>query len=57
MDSPTSQPLLVWKSFKEVTPSGVMGDARRASAEKGETLLAIAAKLLADKLIAGAPWE
>jgi creatinine amidohydrolase len=57
VDSPTSQPLLIWKSFKEVTPSGVMGDARRANAEKGETLLTIAAKLLADELIAGAPWE
>jgi creatinine amidohydrolase len=57
MDSPTSQPLLVWRSFKDVTPSGVMGDARRATAEKGEMLLAIAAKLLADELIAGRPWQ
>ena len=56
-ESPTTQPLLIWKSFKDVTPSGVMGDARRASAEKGEMLLNIAAKLLADELIAGAPWE
>jgi creatinine amidohydrolase len=57
MDSPTLQPLLVWKSFKDVTPSGVMGDARRATADKGEMLLAIAAKLLADELIGGAPWQ
>jgi creatinine amidohydrolase len=57
LDSPTTQPLLVWKSFKDVTPSGVMGDARRASAEKGERLLTIAAKLLADELISGAPWH
>jgi creatinine amidohydrolase len=57
VDSPTSQPLLVWRSFKEMTPSGVMGDARRASAEKGERLLAIAAKFLADELIAGGPWK
>jgi len=34
-----------------------MGDARRASAAKGENLLAIAAKLLADALIAGEPWS
>ena len=57
VDSPTTQPLLVWKSFKDVTPSGVMGDARRASAAKGEKLLAIAAKLLADALMAGEPWS
>jgi creatinine amidohydrolase len=57
VESPTTQPLLIWKSFKDLTPSGVMGDARRASAEKGEMLLNIAAKLLADELIAGAPWE
>jgi creatinine amidohydrolase len=56
-ESPTTQPLLIWKSFKDVTPSGVMGDARRASAEKGERLLTIAAELLANELISGAPWE
>ena len=57
VDSPTVQPLLVWKSFKDVTPSGVMGDARKASAAKGEKLLAIAAQLLASALIAGEPWS
>jgi creatinine amidohydrolase len=56
-ESPTAQALLVWMSFKDVTPSGVMGDARRASAEKGEKLLTIAAKLLADELVSGAPWH
>jgi len=56
-ESPTAQALLIWKSFKNVTPSGVMGDARRASAGKGEKLLTIAAKLLADELISGAPWH
>ena len=55
--SPTANPLLVWTSFKDVSPSGVMGDARRASADKGEKLLDIAARLLADKLIAGEPWR
>jgi creatinine amidohydrolase len=57
MRSPTSRPLLVWRSFKDVTPCGVIGDARRASAQKGESLLAIAAKLLADELVVGAPWN
>jgi creatinine amidohydrolase len=31
--------LNLWRSFKELTPSGVLGDARRASAKKGEKLL------------------
>ncbi len=48
--------LNVWKSFTELTPSGVMGDARKATAEKGERLLDVAAELLAEKLTAGEPW-
>jgi creatinine amidohydrolase len=48
--------LSVWKSFTELTPTGVMGDARKATAEKGEKLLDVAAELLAEKLIAGEPW-
>jgi creatinine amidohydrolase len=51
------RPLNVWKSFKDLTPSGVMGDARKASAEKGEKLLDIAAELLGEKLMAGEPWN
>lgn len=51
-----SPSLLVWKSFKDITPIGVRGDARKASVEKGEKLLDAAAKLLADRLIAGEPW-
>jgi creatinine amidohydrolase len=39
-----------------MTPSGVFGDARRASAEKGERLLDAAAQGLAKALIAGEPW-
>jgi creatinine amidohydrolase/Fe(II)-dependent formamide hydrolase-like protein len=31
-------PLNLWRSFKEITPSGVWGDARRASVAKGERL-------------------
>lgn len=38
------------KSFAEITPGGVVGDARSASAEKGEKLLAIAAEKIAAML-------
>ena len=38
-----------WRSFKDKTPTGVLGDARVASAEKGERLLDTAARLLADQ--------
>jgi creatinine amidohydrolase len=37
-------------SFKDLTPSGVVGDARRASAAKGEKLLAVCAEGLAAAL-------
>ena len=50
-------PLNLWRSFRELTPNGVIGDARKASATKGEKLLDIAAELLAAKLIAGEPWN
>jgi creatinine amidohydrolase len=50
-------PIVVWKSFADLTPSGVRGDGRRASAEKGEKLFEIAATLLAEQLIAGEPWS
>src|SRR6266571_506445 len=52
-----NQPLQRWRSFKEITPSGVVGDARKASAEKGERLLEAAAAALADRLRAGEPWD
>ena len=39
-----------WRSFKDITPSGVMGDARRATAAKGERLLEAAADVLANAL-------
>jgi creatinine amidohydrolase len=54
--SALNRPVLVWKSFADLTPSGVLGDARKASAAKGEKLLDTAARLLADRLIAGEPW-
>jgi creatinine amidohydrolase len=43
-------------SFKEMTESGVAGDARRASASKGEALLQACASNLAARLRAGEPW-
>lgn len=49
--------LNLWKSFKDITPGGVMGDARKASAEKGEKLFDAAAALLAERLVAGEPWS
>ena len=45
-----NQPLHRWRSFKEITPSGVIGDARRATAEKGERLLDAASTRLAEEL-------
>jgi creatinine amidohydrolase len=51
-----SQPLHRWRSFTEITPSGVIGDARRASPEKGEALLDAAAGALASRLAKGEPW-
>lgn len=48
--------LFRWKSFKEITKTGVVGDARRATAAKGERLLDAAAEALADRLAKGEPW-
>jgi creatinine amidohydrolase len=42
-----------FRSFKDITPSGVIGDARRASREKGEKLLDTCAGGLADLLKSG----
>lgn len=39
-----------FRSFKDVTPSGVLGDARRASRDKGEKLLALCVDGLAATL-------
>lgn len=46
-----------FRSFKDFTPSGVYGDARRASAEKGEKLLAICADGLAQYLRDAQLWS
>jgi creatinine amidohydrolase len=46
-----------FRSFKELTPSGVNGDARRASRQKGEKLLAICAEGLAATLRSDKLWS
>lgn len=51
-----ARPLHIWKSFKDMTPTGIVGDGRKATAEKGEKLLDIAAQSIADLLIKGEPW-
>jgi creatinine amidohydrolase len=54
--SALNQPLHRWRSFQEITPTGVIGDARRASADKGGRLLDAAAEALAEQLACGEPW-
>ena len=44
------------RSFKEVTASGVVGDARRASPEKGQALLAAIGAKCAEVLANPAIW-
>lgn len=51
-----NQTLHRWRSFADMTPSGVLGDARRATLEKGESLIEAAAEGLAARLAAGEPW-
>ena len=46
-----------WAAFDRLTASGVLGDARRASAAKGEALLAACAAALARRLQDGEPWN
>jgi creatinine amidohydrolase len=57
MSSALARRMHVWKSFRTMSPSGVFGDARRASMEKGERLLNAAAEGLAKALVAGEPWN
>lgn len=45
-----------YQSFIEVTKSGVCGDARRSSAEKGNKIFDACASRLAKRLIDGEPW-
>jgi creatinine amidohydrolase len=51
-----NQPLHRWRSFKEVTNTGVVGDARSATPDKGERLLEAAADALADRLARAESW-
>jgi creatinine amidohydrolase len=46
-----------WVAFDRLTASGVLGDARRASAAKGEALLAARATALARRLQDSEPWN
>lgn len=52
-----SPAVMRWRSFAEISPSGVVGDARRATAEKGEKLFNVMAEKLADAFLAGRPWS
>ena len=45
-----------WRSFRELTESGVMGDARRANPNKGERLIQAVVQAIAGRLLAGEPW-
>jgi creatinine amidohydrolase len=47
----------VSKSFRTLTDSGVLGDARRANAEKGEYLLNAAASGIANAVVNGKIWD
>ncbi|MBY6262638.1 creatininase family protein [Azospirillum sp. 412522] len=49
--------LRVFRSFADLTPSGVSGDARRATPEKGRAILDACAQALARRLLAGEPWR
>ncbi len=56
---PEGQPaaMIRRRSFKDITPSGVIGDARSASAGKGEALLEAAAERIADELSNARLWS
>src|SRR5215831_6356891 len=49
--------LKTFRTFAELTSSGVAGDARKASASKGEALLKACAAAIAARLRAGEPWS
>lgn len=49
--------LKAFRSFTDITPSGVAGDARKSSAAKGEKLLASCGAGLAARLRSGQPWS
>jgi creatinine amidohydrolase len=45
------------RSFKELSPNGVIGDARSATAAKGEALLDVAAERIARDLANPKLWS
>ena len=49
-------PIHRWHSFKELTPSGVLGDARRSTPEKGDRLFKVMAETLAEALLDEKLW-
>ncbi len=49
--------LKVFRTFAEITASGVAGDARKSSASKGDALLEICSAALAARVRAGEPWS
>jgi creatinine amidohydrolase len=61
-DAPTrsagiADPVFVWRDFSERSVSGVIGDARRATAAKGERLLDVAAEALAAAIANPRYWQ
>jgi len=56
MSGALARPLHAWKSFKDLTASGVMGDARRSTPAKGEAIMDACAKGIAERLLKGEPW-
>jgi creatinine amidohydrolase len=60
-DAPTissgaADPVVVWRDFAERSKSGVIGDARRASPQKGERLLKACAAALSEALCDPMTW-
>ncbi|MBD0274488.1 MAG: creatininase family protein, partial [Acetobacteraceae bacterium] len=49
--------LALRRSFRDISPSGVVGDARVATADKGERLLDTAAERIAGMLNNPALWR
>ena len=46
-----------WRSFREMTETGVLGDARRSTPGKGERLIHAVVDGMAKRLLAGEPWS
>jgi creatinine amidohydrolase len=46
-----------WRSFRELTETGVLGDARRATPGKGERLIGAVVDGMTKRLLAGEPWS